>query len=70
MTVMSERDVLGEGLRDLANELAAIEALIPVDLHEVSLRLQRARSGIGLTLGEANAHRSHPEIGRGYPFAG
>ena len=70
MTVMSERDVLDEGLRELANELDAIEALIPEDLEEASLRLGKARAGIGLTLGEANAHRSHPEIVRGYPFAG
>jgi hypothetical protein len=39
MSVMSERDVLHEGLRELANELDAIEALIPEDLEEVSLRL-------------------------------
>ena len=60
MSVMSERDVLHEGLRELANELDAIEALIPEDLDEVSLRLQKARLGIGLTLEEANSHRSHP----------
>ena len=44
MSVMSERDVLHEGLRELANELDAIEALIPEDLkdlEEVSLRLQK-----------------------------
>jgi hypothetical protein len=70
MTVMSERDVLDEGLRELANELDAIEALIPEDLEEVSLRLERARFGIGVTLGEANAHRSHPEVVPGYPFGG
>jgi hypothetical protein len=70
MTVMSERDVLDEGLRELANELDAIEALIPEDLEAASLRLEKARAGIGLTLGEANAHRSHPEAVRGYPFAG
>jgi hypothetical protein len=57
---MSERDVLHQGLRELANELDAIEALIPEDLGEVSLRLEKARVGIGLTLGEANGHRSHP----------
>ena len=70
MTVMSERDVLDEGLRDLVNELAAIEALIPGDMEQASLRLEKARIGIGLTLGEANAHRSHPHAGRSYPFAG
>jgi hypothetical protein len=70
MTVMSERDVLAEGLRELANELDAIEALIPVGLEEVSLRLEKARASIGLTLEEANAHRSHPEVVRGYPFGG
>jgi hypothetical protein len=69
MTVMSERDVLNEGLRELANELDAIEALIPEDLGEASLRLKKARARIGLTLGEANAHRSHPDV-RGYPFGG
>jgi hypothetical protein len=57
---MSERDVLRDGLRALANELDAIEALIPDDLEEVSLRVQKARTGIGLTLDEANSHRSHP----------
>jgi hypothetical protein len=57
---MSERDVLRDGLRALANELDAIEALIPDDLEEVSLRVQKARTGIGLTLDEANGHRSHP----------
>jgi hypothetical protein len=68
MTVMSERDVLNEGLRELANELDAIEALIPEDLEEVSVRLGKARAGIGLTLEKANAHRSHPEVVRGYSF--
>jgi hypothetical protein len=67
---MSERDVLHEGLRELASELDAIEALVPKDLEEVSLRLQKARLGIGLTLGVANGHRSHPHVGRGYPFGG
>ena len=62
MSVMSERDVLREGLRGLANELDAIEALIPEDLEEVSLRLRKVRLGIGLTLGEANGHRSHPYL--------
>jgi hypothetical protein len=57
---MSERDVLRDALRELANELDAIEALIPEDLDEVSLRLRVARTGIGLTLDEANGHRSHP----------
>jgi hypothetical protein len=70
MTVMSERDVLDEGLREVANELDAIEALIPGDLEAASLRLEKARAGIGLTLGEAKAHRSHPEVMRGYPFGG
>jgi hypothetical protein len=73
MSVMSERDVLHEGLRELANELDAIEALIPEDLkdlEEVSLRLQKARDGIGLTLGVANGHRSHPLFVPGYPFGG
>jgi hypothetical protein len=37
MSVMSERDVLHEGLRELASELDSIEALIPEDLEEVSL---------------------------------
>ena len=60
MSVMSERDVLHEGLRELASELDAIEALIPEDLEEVSLRLQKARLDIDLTLEEANGHRSHP----------
>jgi hypothetical protein len=60
MSVMSERDVLRDALRELANELDAIEALIPEDLEEVSLRLRMARTGIGLTLDEANGHRSHP----------
>jgi hypothetical protein len=60
MSVMSERDVLREGLRELANELDAIEALVPEDLEEVSLRLRRARTGIDLTLDEGNGHRSHP----------
>jgi hypothetical protein len=60
MSVMSERDVLRDALRELANELDAIEALIPEDLDEVSLRLRVARTGIGLTLDEANGHRSHP----------
>jgi hypothetical protein len=73
MSVMSERDVLHEGLRELANELDAIEALIPEDLEdleEVSLRLQKARDGIGLTLGVANGHRSHPQFVPDYPFGG
>jgi hypothetical protein len=73
MSVMSERDVLHEGLRELANELDAIEALIPEDLkdlEEVSLRLQKARDGIGLTLGVANGHRSHPLFVPDYPFGG
>ena len=73
MSVMSERDVLHEGLRELANELDAIEALIPEDLkdlEEVSLRLQKARDGIGLTLGVANGHRSHPQFIPDYPFGG
>jgi hypothetical protein len=70
MTLISERDVLHEGLHELARELDAIELLIPEDLQEASLRLEKARAGIGLTLGEANAHRSHPEVVRGYPFAG
>lgn len=61
MSVMSERDVLREGLRELAYELDAIDALIPEDLEEVSLRLRKARTGIGLTLDEANGHRSHPQ---------
>jgi hypothetical protein len=65
MTLMSERDVLAEGLRELAKELDAIKALIPEDLEEVSLRLEKARASIGLTLEEANAHRSHPEVVRG-----
>ena len=69
MSVMSERDVLDEGLREPANELDAIAALVPGDLEEVSLRLEKARAGIGLTLGEANAHRSHPEVLRGYSRA-
>jgi hypothetical protein len=60
MSVMSERDVLHEGLRELASELDAIETLIPEDLEEVSLRLQKARLDIDLTLEEANGHRSHP----------
>jgi hypothetical protein len=60
MSVMSERDVLHTGLRELAHELEAIEAMIPEDLGEVSLRLQKARLAISLTLGEANGHRSHP----------
>jgi hypothetical protein len=67
---MSERDVLRDGLRELANELDAIEALIPGDLKELSLRLRKARIGIGLTLDEANGHRSHPyafSIIPGYP---
>src|SRR4249919_4167691 len=50
MTLMSERDVLAEGLRELAKELDAIKALIPEDLEEVSLRLEKARASIGLTL--------------------
>jgi hypothetical protein len=70
MTVMSERDVLAEGLRELAKELDAIKALIPEDLEEVSLRLEKARASIGLTLEEANAHRSHPEVVRGYRLGG
>ena len=73
MSVISERDVLHEGLRELANELDAIEALIPEDLkdlEEVSLRLQKARDGIGLTLGVANGHRSHPQFVPAYPFGG
>jgi hypothetical protein len=40
------------------------------DLEEVSLRLQKARDGIGLTLGVANGHRSHPLFVPGYPFGG
>jgi hypothetical protein len=70
MSVMSERDVLHEGLSELANELDAIEALIPEDLEEVSLRQEKARLGIGLTIGVANGHRSHPDAARGYPFGG
>jgi hypothetical protein len=71
MTVMSERDVLAEGLRELAKELDAIKALIdPENLQEVSLRLEKARADIGLTLEEANAHRSHPEVVRGYRLGG
>ena len=70
MTVMSERDVLAEGLRELAKELDAIKSLVPEDLEELSFRLEKARARIGLTLEEANAHRSHPEVGRGYPFGG
>jgi hypothetical protein len=70
MSVMSERDVLHEGLRELANELDAIEALIPEDLEEVSLRLEKARLSIGQTIGVANGHRSHPHGVRGYLFGG
>jgi hypothetical protein len=66
MTVMSERDVLAEGLRELAKELDGIKALLPEDLEELSFRLEKARARIGLTLEEANAHRSHPEVVRGY----
>jgi hypothetical protein len=50
--------------------LDAIEALISEDLEEASFRLEKARAGIGLTLGEANAHRSHPEGARGYRLGG
>jgi len=60
MSVMSERDVLHDGLRELADELDAIETLVPEDLEELSLRLRKARTDIGLTLDEANGHRSHP----------
>jgi hypothetical protein len=70
MTLMSERDVLAEGLRELAKELDAIKALIPEDLEEVALRLEKARASIGLTLEEANAHRPHPEVVRGYRLGG
>jgi hypothetical protein len=66
MTVMSERDVLAEGLRELAKELDAVKALVPEDLEELSFGLEKARARIGLTLEEANAHRSHPEVGRGF----
>jgi hypothetical protein len=68
MSVMSERDVLQEGLRELAHELDDIEALIPEDLEEASLRLQKARRAIDRTLGEASGHRSHPQGVRGYRF--
>jgi hypothetical protein len=34
--------------------------LVPEDLEELSLRLRKARTDIGLTLDEANGHRSHP----------
>jgi hypothetical protein len=61
VSVLSERDVLREGLREVANELDAIEALPPEALEEISLRLRKARTGIGLTLQEANGHRSHPQ---------
>jgi hypothetical protein len=61
MSVLSERDVLREGLREVANELEAIEGFLPEALEEVSLRLRMARTGIGVTLQEANAHRSHPQ---------
>jgi hypothetical protein len=70
---MSERDVLHEGLRELAHELDDIEALIPEDPEEASLRLRKARFGIGLTLGVANGHRSHPyalSADPNYPFGG
>jgi hypothetical protein len=70
MTVMSERDVLAEGLRELAKELDAIEAVVPEDLEEVFARLEKARANIGLTLEEANAHRSHPEVVPGYRLGG
>jgi hypothetical protein len=61
MSVMSERDVLRDGLCELADELDAIAALVPEGLEEMSLRLRKARTGIGLTLEEANGHRSHPQ---------
>ena len=61
MSVVSERDVLRDGLRELANELDAIAASFPEGLEEMSLRLRQARTGIGLTLDEANGHRSHPQ---------
>jgi hypothetical protein len=70
MTVMSERDVLAEGLRELAIELDAVEALIPEGMEEVSLRLEKVRASIGLTLEEANAHRSHPAVVRGDRLGG
>jgi hypothetical protein len=44
--------------------------LIPEDMEEVSLRLEKVRASIGLTLEEANAHRSHPEVVRGDRLGG
>jgi hypothetical protein len=60
MSVVSERDVLREGLRGLGKELETIEALVPEDRSEVALRLRKARFDLDLTLQEANGHRSHP----------
>ena len=70
MSLMNERDVLAEGLRELAKELDAIRALVPEDLEELSFGLEKARARIGQTLEKANAHRSHPEVGRGFHSGG
>jgi hypothetical protein len=64
MSVVSERDVLRDALCELASELDAIEALFPDGLEEISLRLHEARTGIRLTLEEANGHRSRPLLAR------
>ena len=44
MSVMSERDVLHEGLRELASELDAIEALIPEDWKKCPFAYRRRGS--------------------------